>query len=302
MSAHGIATPRSRSTPRSPSSVQALISESPLKRAFPKSAPLRSQPRKATDSRRAWRKSASRRSQRSNTTRSNFVPSKVARSARQSRRAASRSSPAVQAKPVRRQPSSSTRRIEPLRTTAFARLHRPRRQSARNRFWSVAALRSVASSSESVKPRARASAPASEVSTSTTSSHDSPSATSSGLSTSGSTAAVSFSRTVNYPVGQRKRALPGDIRRVHESAACLQHKPTREYTVAQVGIRELLEAGVHFGHQTRRWNPKMRRFIFGERAGIHIIDLQQTDRLLKQAQEFTADIASRGGTVMFVGT
>jgi small subunit ribosomal protein S2 len=72
--------------------------------------------------------------------------------------------------------------------------------------------------------------------------------------------------------------------------------------VAQVGIRELLEAGVHFGHQTRRWNPKMRRFIFGERAGIHIIDLQQTDRLLKVAQEFTADIASRGGTVMFVGT
>jgi small subunit ribosomal protein S2 len=72
--------------------------------------------------------------------------------------------------------------------------------------------------------------------------------------------------------------------------------------VAQVGIRELLEAGVHFGHQTRRWNPKMRRFIFGERAGIHIIDLQQTDRLLRQAQEFTSDIASRGGTVMFVGT
>jgi small subunit ribosomal protein S2 len=72
--------------------------------------------------------------------------------------------------------------------------------------------------------------------------------------------------------------------------------------VAQVGIKELLEAGVHFGHQTRRWNPKMRRFIFGERAGIHIIDLQQTDRLLKQAQEFTANIASRGGTVMFVGT
>jgi small subunit ribosomal protein S2 len=72
--------------------------------------------------------------------------------------------------------------------------------------------------------------------------------------------------------------------------------------VAQVGIRELLEAGVHFGHQPRRWNPKMRRFIFGERGGIHIIDLQQTDRLLQQAQEFTANIASRGGTVMFVGT
>jgi small subunit ribosomal protein S2 len=72
--------------------------------------------------------------------------------------------------------------------------------------------------------------------------------------------------------------------------------------VAQVGIRELLEAGVHFGHQTRRWNPKMRRFIFGERGGIHIIDLQQTERLLASAQEFAEDIASRGGTILFVGT
>jgi small subunit ribosomal protein S2 len=69
-----------------------------------------------------------------------------------------------------------------------------------------------------------------------------------------------------------------------------------------VGIRELLEAGVHFGHQTRRWNPKMRRYIFGERGGIHIIDLQQTDRLLREAQEFAASVASRGGTVLFVGT
>ncbi|HKN95183.1 MAG TPA: 30S ribosomal protein S2 [Thermoleophilaceae bacterium] len=72
--------------------------------------------------------------------------------------------------------------------------------------------------------------------------------------------------------------------------------------MAQVGIRELLEAGVHFGHQTRRWNPKMRRFIFGERGGIHIIDLQQTERLLKQAQDFAEEVASRGGTVLFVGT
>jgi small subunit ribosomal protein S2 len=72
--------------------------------------------------------------------------------------------------------------------------------------------------------------------------------------------------------------------------------------VAQVGIKELLEAGVHFGHQTRRWNPKMRRFIFGERDGIYIIDLLQTDELLQQAQNFAADIARRGGTVMFVGT
>ncbi|HEX3802378.1 MAG TPA: 30S ribosomal protein S2 [Solirubrobacteraceae bacterium] len=72
--------------------------------------------------------------------------------------------------------------------------------------------------------------------------------------------------------------------------------------MAQVGIRELLEAGVHFGHQTRRWNPKMRRFIFGERDGIYIIDLEQTDELLQQAQNFASDIARRGGTVMFVGT
>jgi small subunit ribosomal protein S2 len=71
---------------------------------------------------------------------------------------------------------------------------------------------------------------------------------------------------------------------------------------ADVGIRELLEAGVHFGHQTRRWNPKMRRFIWGERAGIYIIDLLQTERLLHQAREFVSQVAHRGGTVLFVGT
>src|SRR3712207_4151721 len=69
-----------------------------------------------------------------------------------------------------------------------------------------------------------------------------------------------------------------------------------------VGIRELLEAGVHFGHQTRRWNPKMRRFIHGERNGIYIIDLLKTEALLAQAQEFAASVAHRGGTVLFVGT
>src|ERR1700742_982121 len=67
-------------------------------------------------------------------------------------------------------------------------------------------------------------------------------------------------------------------------------------------MRELLEAGVHFGHQTRRWNPKMRRFIFGERDGIYIIDLEQTEELLESARQFAADVARRGGTVMFVGT
>jgi small subunit ribosomal protein S2 len=72
--------------------------------------------------------------------------------------------------------------------------------------------------------------------------------------------------------------------------------------VAQVGIAELLEAGVHFGHQTRRWNPKMRRFIFGERGGNYIIDLVKTSALLDQAQAFASEISHRGGTVLFVGT
>jgi small subunit ribosomal protein S2 len=71
---------------------------------------------------------------------------------------------------------------------------------------------------------------------------------------------------------------------------------------ANVGIKELLEAGVHFGHQTRRWNPKMRRFIHGERAGIYIIDLLKTQALLREAQEFASAIGHRGGSVLFVGT
>ncbi len=67
-------------------------------------------------------------------------------------------------------------------------------------------------------------------------------------------------------------------------------------------MRELLEAGVHFGHQTRRWNPKMRRYIFTERGGIYIIDLQKTVELLEQAYAFVRNLAERGGTVLFVGT
>jgi small subunit ribosomal protein S2 len=72
--------------------------------------------------------------------------------------------------------------------------------------------------------------------------------------------------------------------------------------MAVVSMRELLEAGVHFGHQTRRWNPKMRRFIFAERGGIYIIDLQQTQQLLEEAHEFAKNLAGRGGSVLFVGT
>ncbi len=69
-----------------------------------------------------------------------------------------------------------------------------------------------------------------------------------------------------------------------------------------VSMKDLLEAGVHFGHQTRRWNPKMKRFIFTERGGIYIIDLQQTQQLLDEAHGFVRAIAERGGSVLFVGT
>jgi len=72
--------------------------------------------------------------------------------------------------------------------------------------------------------------------------------------------------------------------------------------VSVVSMRELLEAGVHFGHQTRRWNPKMRRYIFTERGGIYIIDLEQTLDLLEQAYSFVRNVAERNGTVLFVGT
>jgi small subunit ribosomal protein S2 len=72
--------------------------------------------------------------------------------------------------------------------------------------------------------------------------------------------------------------------------------------VSVVTMRELLEAGVHFGHQTRRWNPKMRRYIFGERGGIYIIDLTKTAELLEEAHDFARNVAERGGTMLFVGT
>jgi small subunit ribosomal protein S2 len=72
--------------------------------------------------------------------------------------------------------------------------------------------------------------------------------------------------------------------------------------VAVVTMKQLLEAGVHFGHQTRRWNPKMRRYIFGERAGIYIIDLRKTLNGIEQAYVYVRDLVADGGTIMFVGT
>ncbi len=72
--------------------------------------------------------------------------------------------------------------------------------------------------------------------------------------------------------------------------------------MAVISMQQLLDAGVHFGHQTRRWNPKMRRFIHGDRAGIHIVDLHQTLRHLEASYVFVRDLIAKGGTVLFIGT
>jgi small subunit ribosomal protein S2 len=72
--------------------------------------------------------------------------------------------------------------------------------------------------------------------------------------------------------------------------------------VATITMKELLEAGVHFGHQTKRWNPKMKEYIFGERNGIYIIDLQKTLKLFKDASKYVTDLCAEGKTVLFVGT
>ncbi|MGM9927542.1 MAG: 30S ribosomal protein S2 [Bacillus sp. (in: firmicutes)] len=69
-----------------------------------------------------------------------------------------------------------------------------------------------------------------------------------------------------------------------------------------ISMKQLLEAGVHFGHQTRRWNPKMKKYIFMERNGIYIIDLQKTVRKIEEAYKFVKEVAANGGTVLFVGT
>lgn len=72
--------------------------------------------------------------------------------------------------------------------------------------------------------------------------------------------------------------------------------------MAVVTMKQLLEAGVHFGHQTRRWDPRMRRFIHGERSGIYIIDLKQTLEQIESSYTFVRDLVAGGGRVLFVGT
>jgi len=79
-------------------------------------------------------------------------------------------------------------------------------------------------------------------------------------------------------------------------------KPKEAFTLAVVTMKQLLEAGVHFGHQTRRWNPKMKDYIFTERNGIYIIDLQKTVKLMEVAYNFVRDLAAQGGQIVFVGT
>ena len=95
------------------------------------------------------------------------------------------------------------------------------------------------------------------------------------------------------------RSERGSARPAGESQSTTEKGADR---VSVVTMRELLEAGVHFGHQTRRWNPKMRRYIFSERGGIYIIDLQKTLELLEEAHDFARNLAERGGTILFVGT
>jgi small subunit ribosomal protein S2 len=89
---------------------------------------------------------------------------------------------------------------------------------------------------------------------------------------------------------------------VRFSPSRAEEEPEGGFTMPPVTKRQLLEAGVHFGHQTRRWNPKMKPFIFGERNGIYIIDLEKTLNLLTIAYDFVRDISAKGGSVLFVGT
>src|SRR5919106_1980617 len=95
---------------------------------------------------------------------------------------------------------------------------------------------------------------------------------------------------------QDRRGQPDD------ALACLAAREEVGAAMAVVTMKQLLESGVHFGHQTRRWNPKMKRFIFTERNGIYIIDLQQSLSYIDRAYEFVKETVAHGGSVMFVGT
>ena len=102
---------------------------------------------------------------------------------------------------------------------------------------------------------------------------------------------------------RRLRRLGGEVRRASSGRRRSRSEANRQgRTMAALTMKELLEAGVHFGHQTKRWNPKMQKYIFGERNGIYIIDLQKTLKKFREAYAFMRDLAAHGGTVLFVGT
>ncbi len=106
------------------------------------------------------------------------------------------------------------------------------------------------------------------------------------------------------------------VKRAHNFEATISNSPAAQISLGRAGapqtgeedflpsitMKELLEAGVHFGHQTKRWNPKMKEYIFGERNGIYIIDLQKTLKLFKEAAKFVGEAAAQGKTILFVGT
>ena len=130
---------------------------------------------------------------------------------------------------------------------------------------------------------------------------------------------VRRSRLRRGGIGRNARGPPASIARsaVDRQPSILSHtvvprcgrfgawgrsQPHEEQPMAVITMRQMLEAGVHFGHQTRRWNPKMKRFIFGERNGIYIIDLEQTLSRVEVAYNFVRELVAKGGTVLFVGT
>ena len=108
---------------------------------------------------------------------------------------------------------------------------------------------------------------------------------------------------MKHAEGLKRSSLSGD--RVRFEMNLRRKKQTKESwfnTMAVISMKQLLEAGVHFGHQTRRWNPKMARYIFTERNGIYIIDLQKTVKKVDDAYNFVRNLAAEGGTMLFVGT
>ena len=115
-----------------------------------------------------------------------------------------------------------------------------------------------------------------------------------------------INRSVDYSVQVRLASVATSIRRrgnrFGETECCTKVQVRSAAAMAVVTMRQLLESGVHFGHQTRRWNPKMKRFIFTERNGIYIIDLQQSLSFIDTAYEFVKETVAHGGTIMFVGT